>query len=314
MGGADHDVKMTVLGSGDSTSVPPAAYPPTLGEPAAALAAADAAALACGVVVREPVSRQERSSVCDLFRQIWDEDPSDPAVTPVILRALEFAGNYVSMAEADGRLVGACVGFFGLTEDGWELHSHIAGVTSRVQGRHVGFALKTHQRAWALARGVNLIRWTFDPLIRRNAIFNLCKLAAHARRYLPNFYGPMTDGINAGDETDRLLVDWHLLDPAVAQACTGRPRTSDLDHLRGSGAATGLSPDANEAPVLGDVDASTVLVAIPDDIERLRAVDPSRAMAWRLGIRDMLGGLMNQGAVITGFVRSGWYVVERRVQ
>jgi predicted GNAT superfamily acetyltransferase len=206
------------------------------------------------------------------------------------------------------------VGFFGLTEDGWELHSHIAGVTSRLRGRHIGFALKTHQRAWAVGRSVNLIRWTFDPLIRRNAIFNLCKLAVRPHRYLPNFYGPMTDGINAGDETDRLLVDWRLLDPAVAQACTGRPRRSDLDDLREAGAAFGLSPDANGAPVLGDLDASTVLVAIPEDIERLRTVDPSCAMAWRLGIRDLLGELMNEGAVITGFVRSGWYVVERELQ
>jgi predicted GNAT superfamily acetyltransferase len=312
-GGAEHDTRMAVPGSGKPTSLPPAESP-LVGKAAAARAAADAAALASGVVVRNAVDHEELRGVCDLFRKIWDEDPEDPALTPLILQALEFAGNYVSVAEADGRLVGACVGFFGLTEDGWELHSHIAGVTSRLRGRHIGFALKTHQRAWAVGRGVNLIRWTFDPLIRRNAIFNLSKLAVRPHRYLPNFYGPMTDGINAGDETDRLLVDWHLLDPAVAQACTGRPRTSDLDDLREAGAAVGLSPDANGAPVLGDVDASTVLVAIPEDIERLRTVDPSRAMAWRLAIRDLLGELMNEGAVITGFVRSGWYIVEREVQ
>lgn len=311
-GGAEHDTRMAVLGSGEPTPVPAAASPP-VDEAVAAREAADAAALASGVVVQEAVGREELRSVCDLFRHIWDDDPADPAVTPLLLQALEFAGNYVSVAEADGHLVGACVGFFGLTEDGWELHSHIAGVTSRLRGRHVGFALKTHQRAWAVDRGVNLIRWTYDPLIRRNAIFNLCKLAVSPRRYLPNFYGPMTDAINAGDETDRLLVDWHLLDPAVAHACSGRARTSDLDDLRKAGAVLGLSADANGAPVLGDLDASRVLVAIPDDIERLRTVDPSRAMDWRLGIRDVLGGLISEGAVITGFVRSGWYVVERGV-
>jgi predicted GNAT superfamily acetyltransferase len=312
-GGAEHDVNMTVLGSGEPTSVHPAGSP-AVGEAAAARSAADAAALASGVVVRKAVGRTELRSVCDLFRHIWDDDPADPAITPLLLQALEFAGNYVSVADVDERLVGACVAFFGLTGDGWELHSHIAGVTSPLQGRHVGFALKTHQRAWALGRGINRISWTFDPLIRRNATFNLCKLAARPRTYLPDFYGPMTDGINAGDETDRLLVDWHLLEPGVAEACVGRPRTSDLDALRDAGATVGLSPDANGGPVLGDVSAPTVLIAIPDDIERLRTVDPSRAMAWRLSIRDVLGGLIDEGAAITGFVRSGWYVVERGVR
>ena len=79
--------------------------------------------------------------------------------------------------------------------------------------RNVGYALKLHQRAWALQRGIATITWTFDPLVRRNAYFNLAKLGVRATRYLPNFYGAMQDPINAGDDTDRLLVDWDLASP-----------------------------------------------------------------------------------------------------
>jgi predicted GNAT superfamily acetyltransferase len=302
---------MADLEPADATDIPPPAPSTVVAVAAEASAAADSAALTAGVVVREAGGRAELRAVCDLFGGIWDEDPNDPALTPLLLQALAFAGNYVSVAEADGNLVGACVGFFGLTDGRWELHSHITGVISGHRGRHVGFALKTHQRAWALSRRIDRIGWTFDPLIRRNATFNLCKLAVRPRRYLPNFYGPMTDGINAGDETDRLLVEWRLTEPPVARACAGRPREADLDSLRAAGAAVGLEADASGAPVLGDGDASTVLVAIPDDVERLRRSEQSSALAWRRGIRDVLGGLLGDGAVITGFVRSGWYVVER---
>jgi predicted GNAT superfamily acetyltransferase len=279
-----------------------------------ARAAASAAAQAGGVIVREAVGRAELRNVCELFRRIWDEDPNEPTMTPLILQVLAFARNYVSLAEADGQLVGACVGIYGRTDDEWELHSHITGVTAPLQGRNVGLALKTHQRAWALDRRIERISWTFDPLIRRNAAFNLCKLAVQPREYLSDFYGAMTDGVNAGDETDRLLVDWRLLEPHVVRACAGQSCETDFDSLRKAGASVGLSADARGAPVLGDMDASTVLVAIPDDIEQVRRSDKAVARAWRQGVREVLGGLMRDGAVITGFARSGWYVVERAVQ
>jgi predicted GNAT superfamily acetyltransferase len=291
---AEHDTRMAAVGS--------------------AHAAASVTAQASGVVVREAGGRTELRNVCELFRRIWDEDPNDPTMTPVILQVLAFAGNYVSVAEADGQLVGACVGIYGRTDDEWELHSHIAGVIAPLQGGNVGLALKTHQRAWALDRRIERISWTFDPLIRRNAAFNLCKLAVQPREYLSDFYGAMTDGTNAGDETDRLLVDWRLLDPHVVRACSGLPREANLDSLRQAGASVGLSADSRGAPVLGDLDGSTILVAIPADVEGLRRTDKTVAKAWRHGVREVLGGLLGNGGVITGFARSGWYVVERGIR
>ena len=68
------------------------------------------------------------------------------------------------------------------------------------------------------------IVWTFDPLVARNAWFNLARLGALPTGYLEDFYGPMTDAINAGMASDRLLLTWRLDDPAVAAACAGRPR------------------------------------------------------------------------------------------
>ena len=270
--------------------------------------------MAAALVVREIAGVADEQRVCALFRRIWSEDPASAALTPVVLHALAHAGSYAVVAESGGGLLGACVGFFGVVDGGWELHSHIAGVTAEARGRSVGFALKTHQREWALERGVDRVTWTYDPLVRRNAYFNLTKLGARPRKYLVDFYGPMADAINAGDESDRLDMEWRLRDEHVTSACAGRPEEPDADALLADGAVLGLSADDTDAPVRGDLDASTVLVGVPANIERMRAADRSRAVAWRHALRDVLGGLLADGAVVTGFARPGWYVVQRYVQ
>jgi predicted GNAT superfamily acetyltransferase len=184
-----------------------------------AVQAADVAARAAGVSVRELTAIADLNGVVDLLGAIWRRTESPP-VTVELLRAFTKVGNYVAGAFDDGRLVGACVGFFhGPT--GGTLHSHIAGVAPVAAGRSIGFALKQHQRAWALLRGVPEIAWTFDPLVARNAHFNLVKLAARPVAYLPDFYGPLPDAINRGEASDRLLLSWRLRDPAVELAGSG---------------------------------------------------------------------------------------------
>ncbi|GAA4708094.1 GNAT family N-acetyltransferase [Nocardioides conyzicola] len=274
-----------------------------------AVQAADAAALAAGVSVREVSELAELAAVVDLYAGIWGRD-ANPPMTLELLRAFTKAGNYVGGAFEDGRLVGACVGFFHApSEDA--LHSHIAGVSGDVLGRHVGFALKLHQRAWAMLRGVADIAWTFDPLVSRNAWFNLVKLAAHPVEYLPNFYGAMADTINGDDDSDRLLVRWSLRDPAVVAACAGSTSPALVAEELSAGAVVALGIGADGGPEPGPLDGRTSLVAVPPDISALRAADPALAQKWRLAVREALFALLADGARIAGFDRSGWYVVRR---
>ena len=226
-----------------------------------AVQAADAAALAAGVTVHEATELVELEGVVRLFATIWGRDPNPP-VTVELLRAFTKAGNYVGVAFDDGRLVGACVGFFHApAEDA--LHSHIAGVEPGLDGRHVGFALKLHQRAWAMRRGVSEIAWTFDPLVSRNAYFNIVKLGAQPDEYLRNFYGTMLDSINGADDSDRLLVRWRLRSPDVVAACSGHYTPALASHELAAGATVGLGVSGEGAPVPGDLDGATVLVAVP---------------------------------------------------
>jgi predicted GNAT superfamily acetyltransferase len=275
-----------------------------------AAAAATAAATASGVHVRTLAEVADLTAVTRLFESIWRPAPGNQPVTSELLRAMVSAGNYVAGAFDGPELLGACFGFFGGPAKGG-LHSHIAGVATAGHGRGIGFALKLHQRAWALRQDVPVISWTFDPLVRRNAHFNLTKLAARPEQYLPDFYGPMHDGINGAGDTDRLMAVWDLTSPSVRAAAEGRPARLDAVTLRRQGAAVALAAGPDGAPVSGPADAPVVLVAVPPDIEALRRADPGRGRAWRVALREVLGGLLAGGADVAGFDRAGWYVVAK---
>jgi predicted GNAT superfamily acetyltransferase len=274
-----------------------------------AVQASEVAARAAGVEVRDVTALVDLEAVVELYATIWGRDAS-PAVPLELLRAFTKAGNYVAGAFESYELVGACVGFF-TTPAERALHSHIAGVSRQARGRNVGFALKLHQRAWSLQQGLTEISWTFDPLVSRNAHFNLVKLAARADEYLPNFYGPLADSINGDDDSDRLMVRWRLRDPKVAAACVGaKTPTMAAAALVAAGAVVALDQSDDGAPVARRLDGRVFLVAVPADIEAIRRTRPELAMRWRVAVRDTLTTLISRGAHITGFDRTGWYVVE----
>jgi predicted GNAT superfamily acetyltransferase len=278
------------------------------------------AAKAAGVVVRPLESLAELLAAVAVFDEIWVPEDGNSSIAVDLLRAMTKAGNYASGAYdvATGALLGACVGFFGPPTRA-ELHSHIAGVVPAGLGRSVGFALKLHQRAWCLRHGARVIAWTYDPLIRRNAYFNLVKLGARPTEYLRNFYGAMDDAINAGTETDRMLVHWDLLSPVAVEAASVRPQPASFAVERSAGAVVALSADGSGRPVAGSPGddqavaggsgALRFLVGVPADIEAMRRADPGLAATWRTALRDVLAPLMAGGARVTGFDRSGWYVV-----
>lgn len=270
-----------------------------------AASAADAAAAEAGVEIRILNRVDEFAQVTALFQSIWTAQPGRSPVNVETLRALSKAGSYVGGAFEGDELVGACFGFFAAPERR-ALHSHIAGVSARMRGRNVGFALKVHQRSWALEHGLDEISWTFDPLISRNAYFNLVKLAATPTGYLRNFYGQMSDALNGADDTDRMLVTWYLHDPAVSAACRGSAQEAPS-----APAESLLAREQDVVPVMRETSARLVRVALPRDIESLRRTDPELATRWRLALRETLGDLMDEGAHVLSFDRSGAYTIDR---
>lgn len=278
-----------------------------------ARAAASTAAARSGVVVEQAHEGGGLAAIGSVIDAIWHPTAGGEPLSPVILRAFEHTGNYCAIARLGDEVVGACVGFLAVEPAGC-LHSHLAGVTLAAAGRHVGFALKLDQRAWALERGMASVEWTFDPLVRRNAYFNCAKLGAVPTAYLADFYGAMHDRTNAGQGSDRLVATWTLLSERVHRAAHGRhPADLAPDLLRRPGTvvvldATGDRPAPGQAPA---ADTRTALVRIPEDIEAIRLLDPELALEWRYAVRDTLAGLLADGWSIAGATRDGCYVLHR---
>ena len=227
---------------------------------------------------------------------IWHAESGAPEVEPRLMVAFAESGGYVAGVKVDGELVGAAIGF---PRHPTGLHSHIAGVLPTHAGRGVGRALKLHQRAWCLERGIDLITWTFDPLVARNAHLNLTRLGVKAPQYLIDHYGPMNDALNSNDPSDRLLVSWDLLTPRPGEPPAGPVHTVLADQAGEPVPATDPAPGG----------ADRILVAVPGDIEALRRTDPPLARRWRLAVRDALHGRMAAGWTIEGFRLDHHYVL-----
>ncbi len=236
----------------------------------------------------------------ELLDEVWGR--TDRAVlAPEVIRALSHSGNQVSVAyDASNRLVAGTVAFFGEDDTGRHLHSHITGVRGDFQARGLGLAMKLHQRAWALERDIDRVVWTFDPLVRRNAWFNIGRLGADVSRYLEDVYGPMDDAVNRGVPSDRLVATWQVRQPWPP---------AGVDMGIDDDPPSALRVDAGMRPLVDGsaLDAPRLRVQVPQDIETLRRNDPDLGAAWSEAIRETLGFLLRGPYYVSSFSREGWY-------
>lgn len=261
--------------------------------------------------INELTDIEDLRKLAELFAVVWGR-PGEPPINSDILKALAHSGNYVSGVYVDADLVGGLVGWFGgVPPHEVHMHSHILGVLSGSDAQGLGFELKQHQRRWCLARDVKVMEWTTDPLVRRNAYFNLTKLGAQAPEYLVNVYGEMSDEINAGEQSDRLLVRWRLDSKDVESAAAGHASEPRMDQLLREGAVVMLSVGDSGEPVATTSSARVLLCQVPDDIVALRRSDPPLARSWRMAQRSTFTDAVAAGYEVIGATRSGWYVLEK---
>jgi predicted GNAT superfamily acetyltransferase len=228
---------------------------------------AGAAAEAAGVRISPLTSLKEALAATEVMVATWG---STQNTGHELLRAMQASGNVLIGAFDGGRMVGFVFGFYGRDDEGWHHHSHMLAALPERRHAGVGYALKLAQRAAVLGAGVGLMRWTFDPLIARNAWFNLGKLGAVADRFHRNFYGEMDDEINRGERSDRLEVRWDL---------------------------------AAEPPARGGAPGSAATVVVPVDYAKLRSEDPVAARSERDRMAGELEACFDRGLVATWFDR-----------
>jgi predicted GNAT superfamily acetyltransferase len=218
----------------------------------------------------------------DRTRSIFDSTwkmSNGTEITPNLLQAMVHSGSYLSGAFIDGRIVGASFAF-PATNNGIHLHSHMTAVLDEYRDKGVGYALKVDQWNWAKKQKYSHLSWTFDPLVRRNAKLNIVKLGVDISSYYPNFYGAMPDVLNAGDESDRLIVSWSTaIDAPKARELITHPKPGDI------------------------------LIEIPEDIVAIRFKNQSESIKWRRQVRDQFLAAFEKNGKVIGFSANNEYVV-----
>ena len=214
----------------------------------------------------------------DIFDETWEMD-AGTEITPNLLQAMVHSGAYLSGAFIAEKCVGASFAF-PATTTGLHLHSHMTAVLDDYRNQGIGNSLKIDQWYWAKKNNYKEITWTFDPLVARNAKLNLIKLGADISSYYPNFYGDMPDGLNAGDESDRVMASWKVVgEQPVAKSIITNPNESD------------------------------VLIKIPGDIVAIRSENISENLKWRHNVRDEFMRAFEKGGKVVGFSANNEYVV-----
>jgi predicted GNAT superfamily acetyltransferase len=256
-----------------------------------------------------------------LQRAVWGL--ADLEITSALhLTAALHAGGFLHLAEtASGQPVGFCYAFPALRSGVPHFHSDMLAVLPEYQKKGVGIRLKWAQREEALARGVSLMSWTFDPMQARNAHLNLRRLGATASEFLENFYGITTSSIHHGLPTDRLVVRWELdSDRVKALSAAGDqpptvsaplcPRINDVKWQAGWAVST--------EPRL-DLDAPELLLEIPPEWNVLCQAAPRVAEDWHGKVRRSLESYLGRGFVAAEFApteeggrRRPLYVLRRR--
>jgi predicted GNAT superfamily acetyltransferase len=269
--------------------------------PSEAWELAYASARRAGVEIRPLTELEDATAVNEVIRQTWGDSS---LIAPEFLRAFQASGNWPIGAIAQGRVVGFALGFLG-PGDGIHVHSHMLAVLPELRTAGIGYALKLAQRAWALDAGINVLRWTFDPLQAKNAHFNLRKLGAVADRFFRHFYGDMADDLNRGDRSDRLEVRWDVREDVEREAAeSGGAGETPWVVLSREPAEPAPRP-SEVRPPRGDPHA---IVEIPTDYGALRRDHPDLALRWREAAGDALEACFAAGMTAVGFLPEAAYV------
>jgi predicted GNAT superfamily acetyltransferase len=231
-----------------------------------------------GVVIRHCHGVEEFEACVRIEREVWKSSDIDVVPIPLFVVASETGGQVL------GAFHGANLVGFTLAIAGWRarepfLHSHMTAVLDEIRDRGVGRRLKLYQREDALARGIGLVEWTFDPLVTKNAYFNFMRLGVISRRYLPNAYGITTSPLHASLPTDRLVAEWRLRSDRVLRVLAGKK----------AGA-----PNSKRA----------VRLTIPSNLEKLRSSDPAQARQIQAEVRAEFLKWFGKGYTATAVVPS----------
>ena len=251
------------------------------------------------MIIRDLQTIEEFRQVVDLERAIWGySDTGDLVTIPVFIFTMKRGGILIAAVDEGGRMVGFAYSVVGM-KDGRPLQwSHMTGVLPEYRGG-LGLRLKLEQRQRALARGYDLIEWTFDPMQAMNAHFNLFKLGAIVEEYAENFYGESTSALHRGTPTDRIIAHWRIRDPHVLRRieAPSEPRLRAHDVAEAPIANTTRAVGSWREPKSADLglDERRVQFEIPTGFTDMQRESHDLALRWRLHLRELFQTYLSRG-------------------
>ena len=269
------------------------------------------------VQIRDLTTIDEFRQVVGLEQAIWGyTDQGDLVTVPVFIFTVHRGATLIGAFAGDpstslgaGRMVGFAYAVIGIKDGRPMQWSHMAGVLPEFRGG-LGYRLKLAQRERALAQGLDLIEWTFDPLQAMNAHFNFAKLGCVAEEYAANFYGESTSALHRGTPTDRLVASWKIAEPHVTRRLE-QPQAWRLG-VRARAQEVMDAPVVNQTRMAGQWreaaaidltrDDRRVWIEIPTGFTEMQQQAPERALKWRLDLRQMFEAYFGKGYRAVDFV------------
>lgn len=229
------------------------------------------------IEIRALTTHPEFEEAVRLQQEIWGFEEIELLPLRLFVVATKVGGQ--AFGAFDGkRMIGFCLAIPGLKAGGKSyIHSHMLGVLPEYRDAHVGRRLKLTQREEALARGIDLVEWTFDPLEIKNAYFNMERLGAIVRRYVLNQYGTTTSHLHGGLPTDRCIAEWWIGSPRAKAIVAGQRFERRPVEMR---------------------------IAIPADIAEIRTTEPKRAREIQHRASEEFRAGFDRGLAVIGFEKS----------
>ncbi len=276
------------------------------------------------VVIRTLETWEDMEGVEELQKAVWGDDPSYIMHRHMLVSIARNGGLVLGAFDGE-RLVGCAMAFLGADMPdekrpamaNLKLYSKRTAVLEAYHNMGIGYRLKLAQRDFAIQRGIRLITWTFDPLLSRNAHFNIRKLGVTVSHYFQDYYGTESKALTLAGSSDRFQADWWLTSRRVQERIKGSRGPLTLAQYLGGGVRllnpTSVTADGLPAPSDQFIEPPSALglVEIPPDFPRIVQADPALARSWREHSRAVFGAVLSAGYILTDFVHESFEGRER---